>query len=317
MQNFPLALKSFLFPDHWTAFWLPFVITGLSCPLLIRWAPIINLFDHPRQSPRKIHHQIKPLGGTAILLGFIPLMLLNENVPISLILPVLVVLFTGLIDDIKGLNPKPKLFLHVLAAILLVTFHPIPPTNLDIFVNLKITVSGVPNLFLVGFWLVGAINSFNLIDGLDGLATGIGIISLLPLMILTFGQDSFTVIGGLVSGLIAILIYNFYPAKLFLGDGGSYLLGFLVAYLVIVGLSTPGVSSNGWSLTVGLLLLGIPIIDTVLAILRRAKSKGGIMEADQNHLHHKLYRSFGHAPAVLIVYLIQVALSGLALLITF
>ncbi|MCF7890448.1 undecaprenyl/decaprenyl-phosphate alpha-N-acetylglucosaminyl 1-phosphate transferase [Candidatus Bipolaricaulota bacterium] len=315
MQNLPSTLKSIFLSSQSASIWIPLVITGLSCPLLIRWAPAMRLFDSPSESSRKIHHQVKPLGGAALLFGFIPVILLYGVTPLSLVIAVLIVFLTGLFDDISGFDPKSKLFLQIVAATVLVTSHPLPATNFHLVADLKISLSGIPNMVFVGFWLVGGTNAFNLIDGLDGLAAGIGIISLLPLITFTFGQGSYLLPAGLAAALVAILVYNFYPARLFLGDGGSYLVGFLASYLVINTLSSISGATAGWNLGVGILLIGVPILDTVLAIFRRTGSKKGIMEADQDHLHHKLYRKFGHVTAVLMVYLIQAVLSGLALLV--
>ncbi len=308
----PSTLKTVSLSSLWASIWMPLVITGLSCPLLIHWAPIIRLFDNPSESERKIHHHVKPLGGAALLFGIIPALLFSETMGVFFVLPVLIVFLTGLIDDIRGFNPKSKLLLQVTAATIIVISHSLPPTNIFLSADLEISLSGIPNMIFVGFWLVGGTNGFNLIDGLDGLAAGVGIISLLPLVLLTFGQGSYILPVGLAAALTAILFYNFYPAKLFLGDGGSYLVGFLVSYLVIKTLATLPGEPAGWNFGIGVLLLAIPILDTLLAILRRIKSDKGVMEPDQNHLHHKLYRKFNHVTAVLIVYLIQAGLSSLA-----
>ncbi|MBS3786723.1 undecaprenyl/decaprenyl-phosphate alpha-N-acetylglucosaminyl 1-phosphate transferase [Candidatus Bipolaricaulota bacterium] len=315
MQNISTTLKSIFLSSQWASIWLPFVITGLSSPCLIRWAPTINLFDNPRDSARKIHQRVKPLGGTALLLGFIPVLLLDGASPFSLLFPVLIVFLTGLIDDIRGFKPESKLFFQIIAASMILISYPMPATDFYLLPDLKISLSGIPNRIFLGFWLVGGTNAFNLIDGLDGLAAGIGLISLLPLIAVTFGHVSYLMPAGLAAALIAILIYNFYPARLFLGDGGSYFVGFLVSYLAIIILNSVSGPNSGWNLGIGIILLGIPISDTVLAIIRRARSEKGVMEADQDHLHHKLYRKFGHVTAVLLIYLPQAVLSSLALLV--
>ncbi|MBS3791899.1 undecaprenyl/decaprenyl-phosphate alpha-N-acetylglucosaminyl 1-phosphate transferase [Candidatus Bipolaricaulota bacterium] len=315
MQNLPSTLKSILYSSQWASLWIPLVITGLSCPLLIRWAPALGLFDSPRESARKIHQQVKPLGGAALLFGFIPVLFLYGTTSLSLFTAVVIVFLTGLIDDIRGFDPKSKLLFQIMAATLLVISHPLPVTDFYLYPGVRVSLSGIPNMVFVAFWLVGGTNAFNLVDGLDGLATGIGILSLIPLILLAFGQGTYLLTAGLAAALFAILFYNFYPARLFLGDGGSYLAGFLVSFLVINTLSSLSGANSGWNLGVGLLLLGVPIVDTVMAIFRRAGSEKGIMEADQDHLHHKLYRKFNHVTAVLIIYLFQAVLSGLALLV--
>ncbi|MFB6290553.1 MAG: glycosyltransferase family 4 protein [Candidatus Bipolaricaulia bacterium] len=313
MQNLPSSLKTILLSGQWVTLWIPFLITGLSCPLLIRWGPLIKLSDSPRESARKIHHHVKPLGGAALLVGLLPVILLYGTEPVPLVFAVLIVFITGLTDDVRGFSPGARLILQIGAAAIVVTFYPIPPTHL--FPGFGFKLTGTPNLLFTVFWLVGGTNAFNLIDGLDGLATGIGIISLVPLLVLTFGHPSSLLLGGLVAALVAFLFYNFYPAKLFLGDGGSYLVGFTVSYLVIHGLASISGPGTGWSLAAGTLILGVPVLDTILAIIRRAGSEKRIVEADQEHLHHKFYRRFGHVTSVLVIYLIQAILVGFSLLV--
>ncbi len=248
------------------------------------------------------------------MLGILPILLLfGENGP-ALAAGGLLVFLTGLIDDLWGLGPRSKLSLQLVATTIVVALIPFPGTRLALTADLSLTLSGIPNLALIAFWLVGGTNGFNLIDGLDGLAGGVAAVSLLPLFVINFGQPGGLLGGGAVSALIAVLIYNFYPAKLFLGDGGSYLVGFLTSYLVVFELSgITGAANPGWPLFVGILLLGIPVLDTLFAIGRRIGSSRGIMEADQKHLHHRLHRRFGHLHAVLIIYLFQAVLTGLGL----
>ena len=313
MQDLLSTLKSLLLSDNWGSLWIPFLITGLTCPLLIRWAPKLKLFDNPGDSARKIHHQVKPLGGAALLLGLVPVIILYGSVPLVLSFAVLIVFFTGLIDDIFGLSPHVKLILQIIAATTVVVFSPFPTTRLSLAGDLNYGLTGIPNMVFISFWLVSGTNALNLVDGLDGLAAGIGLLALLPILPIAFSHQTFLLTAGLAAALLAIMFYNFYPARLFLGDGGSYLVGFLTSYLVITGLASAPASSGTWNPLIGILLLGIPVIDTALAIYRRAGSGKGVMQADQNHLHHKLYRRFGHVKAVLIIYALQIALSGIAL----
>lgn len=315
MQNLFSTLKSVFLSPRATAVWIPFMVTFFSCPLLIHLAPATGLFDYPKESKRKIHISPKPLAGPALLIGFLPIYLIYVKNPLPLTLGLLIVFFTGIADDLWEVKPKLKLFFHAVAALLVVSLTHLPTTTLSLTSSLSFTLRGTANSALICFWLVGGTNGFNLIDGLDGLAVGIGIISLLPLAILTASQQIFFPLGALIAALVAILLYNFHPARLFLGDGGSYLIGFLASYLVVKGV--PGITSysgNGWSLVAGLLLLGVPIIDTSMAIGRRIMSNQGVMEADQDHIHHYLYRKFGHVTAVLTIYGLQVISVSLGLL---
>ena len=318
MGNLSLTLKSFFLSAQGITIWEPFLVTIVICPLLIKLAPEFGLFDNPEGSERKIHGTIKPLGGPALALGLLPILLLYGENSIPLTLSALFVFFTGLIDDIKGLGARTKLIAQVAAVTFLIGFIPFSATSVYFSSSGGFTLSGPLNLVFVGFWLVGGINSFNLIDGLDGLSSGIAIISLLPLLVVSFGQPISLLLGGTIAGIAGILIYNFYPARLFLGDGGSYLVGFLTSYLVIKGLSQPTISSHtGWPLLAGIILLGLPVLDTMLAIRRRISSDRGVMEADQEHIHHKIHRSLGHLPAVISMYIIQSLLAALACYIYF
>lgn len=314
MQEIALTLKTSLFSAPVASGWWSFAITFLICPLFIFLAPATGLFDEP-EGDRKIHKRAKPLGGAALAVGFLPLYLVYGPSSLSLFFGLLIVFFAGIIDDLREVDPVIKLLLQAAAAVVVVSFSPLPPTKLGIGEGLSITLKGAANSGLVAFWLVGGTNGFNLIDGLDGLAAGVAFIALIPLALLGFGSPVFISIVTLLASLVAILIYNFHPARLFLGDGGSYFIGFLTSYLVIEGLSAAsGSVGNEWSLAAGLLLLGLPVIDTALAIVRRLISRKGIMEADKNHVHHLLYRQYGQTRAVLIAYSLQAVLAGLAVL---
>lgn len=314
MQNLGLTLKSTLLSSQATSIWVPFLITAISCPLLIKLAPGYGLFDNPEGSDRKIHGTVKPLGGPALALGIMPILFIYAENGVHLATAALLVFFTGLIDDLKGLTARGKLLAQIAAVTYLLGMISFQPTGIFFSETGGLTLTGLPNLAFIGFWLVGGINAFNLIDGLDGLSSGVAIISLLPLFLVNFGLPVSFLLGGTIAALGAILLYNFYPARLFLGDGGSYLTGFLVSYLVIEGLAQPGVTPHfGWPLFAGLALMGVPVLDTLLAIGRRLGSHRGVMKADQEHLHHKLHRTFGHLPAVLIIYSITASFAALVL----
>jgi len=313
MQNLGLTLKSTLLSSQAASIWIAFLITAVSCPILIKLSPEFGLFDNPEGSNRKIHGTAKPLGGPALALGIIPILVIFADNGAHLTVAALLVFFTGLIDDLKGLPARVKLLAQIAAVTYLLGTVSLQPPGILFSETGGLTLTGLPKLAFLGFWLVGGTNAFNLIDGLDGLSSGVAIISLSPLFLLTFGQPASFLLGGTIAALGAILLYNFYPARLFLGDGGSYLTGFLVSYLVITALSRPDVTPHfGWPLFAGIALMGVPVLDTLLAIGRRVTSHRGVMKADQEHLHHKLHRTFGHLPAVLIIYAISASFAVLA-----
>lgn len=312
MQEIVLTLKSSIFTPTAVSAWAPFLITLLICPLFIHFSPSTGLFDDP-ESDRKIHERPKPLGGAALVIGFLPIYLAYGTASLSLVFGLILVFFTGIIDDLYEIEPKTKLALQIVAVFIVLTFKATPLTSFATGKGLSITLTGATNTGFLAFWLIGGTNGFNLIDGLDGLAVGVSIIALTPLAALGFGTPVFLPILTLLASLLAVLIYNFHPAKLFLGDGGSYFVGFLTSYFVIEGLSAASSGSGDeWLLPAGLLLLALPVVDTAFAIGRRAISRKGIMEADKSHIHHLLYRHYGQTGAVLIIYAFQAILAGLA-----
>lgn len=282
--------------------------------LFLRMAPKVGFTDNPEGSYRKIHKYPKALGGPVILLGFLPVYFLNTEQALPLTVSLILVFATGVFDDLWEVSPKLKLLLHLGAAAILVLLIQIPTTVLGFTENLSVRVTGPVNLLLIIFWLAGGTNAINLIDGLDGLATGLGIITMVFLLLVSTNPPAYLVIGLALATLAGFILYNFYPANLFLGDGGSYFIGFLLSYCIIMGLSeqTPA-SELEWRLLPGLLLMGIPVFDTAWAIVRRARSKKGIMQADNSHLHHRLYYRFNHLTAVADIYVLQVILNVLVI----
>jgi len=287
--------------------WLSgFGVTVILGVVLLKLAPRIGFLDNPELSERKIHKKPKPLAGLVVYLGFLPAYLFAADAPLPLSVSLSLVFLTGAIDDLWDLDPGLKLFFQIIAAVVLVVWVSTPVTVIGVSEGINLRTGGILNYLIIIFWLVGGTNAINLIDGLDGLAGGLSLIALIPILLLTIGQPISIAAGLGVACMIGFLIFNFYPAKLFLGDGGSYLLGFLTSYLVLFGLS--GVNNSGvysWPLLPGLLLLGLPVIDTAWAIIRRLKSHSGVMEPDDSHIHHRLYFKYGHFTAVVAMYLIQ------------
>jgi len=309
------TLKTSVLTVHAIPLWVPFLITMVASPAFIFLAPTTGLLDDP-DNKRKIHQNQKPLGGAAILLGFLPVYLYYGPINFFLIAALLLVFLAGIVDDFRGLNPRIKLLFQVIAAVVIVTQTSLPGSSFGFGELHAFTLSGAGNQALIAFWLVGGTNSFNLIDGLDGLAAGLGLIALVPVIILTAGSPVYVPIAALGGALSGFLVYNSHPAKLFLGDGGSYFIGFLLSYLLIQGLANTGTvaTPNTWPLAVGLLLILLPVLDTGMAIKRRIRSSTGIMEPDKNHIHHLMYRKYGHKRAVLIMYGVQIICAGIVAL---
>lgn len=302
------------------------VLTLLLAPYLSRLAIAYGYVDKP--NARKVHNRPMPrIGGVAIFIAFyVTLVLVAVLFPrqldrliildhrnLLLILGSLVAFGVGLADDFKGLRARRKLAFQIVAA------------GLAYMGGIRVETIGFYNLFqlelgwlspfVTMFWIVLVINAYNLIDGLDGLAGGVGIIAcgFLAYVCVVRGQlvglVFMTVISG---GLLGFLRYNFYPATMFMGDGGSYFLGYLLGTI-----SAYCAMSNSATLStlIPMLVVALPIIDVTMATLRRFIHGRGIFTPDKQHFHHMLLRlGLSHRNAVIVLYVVTLLLSGCALL---
>ncbi|MDD3898565.1 MAG: MraY family glycosyltransferase [Syntrophomonadaceae bacterium] len=279
------------------------LIAYFSVPLTIRIALRIGAIDEPDQ--RKVHQVAMPrVGGIAIFLAFLLSMLIfiPKSAQINGLIIGAVIIFTaGLLDDIFTLPAWVKLIPQVLAASvavysgIVVSFVTNP---FDGMLNL-----GYLSIPITLLWIVGITNAINLIDGLDGLAAGVTAIAGCTMGIVTLlnGQTVAAVMAFiLVASTIGFLPYNFHPARTFMGDCGSNLLGFVLGCLAVLGLAK---SAAIISLFVPIFILVIPIFDTFFAIVRRIYNKTPIFSPDKDHLHHRLMgMGFSHQNSVLIIY---------------
>ena len=307
------------------AFFVSLSVATVLTPLVVRLANRRGLYDP--LSDRKVHSRPVPrLGGIAIVLGFfaplVGLLLVDAGITAQLTAssPRLVGLFVGgllvaalgLFDDLRGANARQKFVVQIGVALLMWALdYRIDTVSNPFGGAIDLGPFALPVTVL---WFVGVMNAVNLIDGLDGLAGGIGLISVSTLMALSLLDDN--VVGalmcaGLAGSLVGFLFFNFNPARVFMGDTGSLFLGFVLATFSI---STSSKGSTAIALTVPLLALALPIVDTMLAIGRRVRARKNIFQADQEHIHHKLLRAgFSHRGAVLTLYLVAALLAGLAL----
>ncbi len=296
-------------------FWvISCLVTILVGFVLSKLGRKIGFVDDPGASTRKIHEAGKPVGGLAVYLGFLPVYIFAAKNPLPLAVSLSTVFLTGIVDDLWELSPKTKLLLQLAAGITFISLISVPNTTIGPANGGSVTIPVVLNYVFLVFWLVGGTNALNLIDGLDGLATGLAVVAIIPLFLFSGGGETLLLLGLALGSLVGFLLFNFYPARLFLGDEGSYFIGFLLSYAVMAGLTEAGPSGVlKWELIPGLLLVGVPVFDTGWAIIRRLRSGKGIMEADSAHLHHRLFYRFGHLQAVLLIYLLQAALASAAL----
>ena len=293
------------------------IITAAATPLAVWLAPRIGAMDIPKDGRRVHNKPIPRFGGAAIYLGMmvsLAAFTLHGRGVLPIMVGCTIIYILGLIDDLTEMKPIVKFTGQVLAATVVfalgvrITFVKIT------FIELLFT-SGHPLLFgnvidyiVTVLWLVAITNAVNLIDGLDGLAAGICAISALCIAYVAYihGYELPTMLMMAVAGsALGFLPFNFHPAKIFMGDEGSQLLGFAIAAFSVQG------TVKGATIMVVLLpslVLGLPIFDTIMAIIRRTSRHQSISTADKEHLHHKIMKAgFGQRRAVLLMY----SLSGI------
>ena len=305
------------------AFLLAFIVTFMATPYTIKIARKVGAVDIPKDQ-RRMHKKAMPkFGGPAVILGFliaVIYLLIVKNLEgtldlfgpeqygmklLGMLVGIIIISIFCVIDDIITIKPYIKLAGQVIAAVVVVAFgvriNELTPSFL-LTPELKETFS----VFLTIGWIVGVTNAINLIDGLDGSA-GISVISAVSLLIIFVLNASpliaILLITALAGALVGFLPFNFAPAKTFIGDTGSNFLGFSLSIISILGVAKTYTVAV---IVLPLLALGLPIFDTIWAIIRRlirGKSIKAIFKADKGHLHHLIVaRGFSQKQAVLILY---------------
>ena len=301
------------------------VSTIVFTPLAVKLAKVAGAIDHP--SDRKVHlKDIPRFGGVAIFIGFLVatlptfyfrqlgLLSFDVNLLVAILFGSLVVLVLGIVDDVFSVKPHVKLIWQIVAASVVIAFG----ISVDFISN---PFNGLVYLYafsfpLTLFWIVGIMNSINLLDGLDGLAAGVVGIAAATLLVVSVlrGQPQIAsiMLAALAGVSIGFIFYNFNPASIFLGDSGSLLLGFLLAIASVAGALK---STLFVVFVIPVLMLAVPIIDTLFAIVRRIFLKKHIFQADKRHIHHRLLGlGFSHKGAVISIYICCLLLSLIALL---
>lgn len=304
-----------MYSTLWITFLMALAISLAVTPLAIKLAPRIGAVDIPKDN-RRMHTKAMPrFGGLAIFAGSaISMLVFLRFDPKILIITAggTMIYMLGVIDDLRNLSPKIKFAGQLLVAIMMymcdirITFitNYFGPGNSDL---------GTVLCFIITIlWIVGITNTVNLIDGLDGLAAGTAAIVSLCIAYAAYIHGTYLAAGAMLAlagGALGFLPYNFYPAKIFMGDGGSLYLGFMLSTLSVLGTVK---SATFVSMIIPVLVLGVPIFDTVFAILRRFVNKKPIMGADRGHLHHRLMNlGYGQRRATLMLYGIT-AIMGIA-----
>ncbi|GAV22168.1 glycosyltransferase family 4 protein [Carboxydothermus pertinax] len=295
-------------------FAIAFILTLILTPVAKKVAVKLGALDIP--DARKIHKAPIPrMGGLAIFLSFtisILLMLPIDQKILAILAGSIILILFGILDDIFSLNPKIKLLGQIFAAIIPVAFG----IKVNYITNPfgGLIWLGDASYLLTIFWIVAIINAINLIDGLDGLASGTAAISavFIGIAALTRGNaTAFYAAAALVGGSLAFLRYNFNPAKIFLGDTGSMFLGYCLGILSVMGTAK---SPTLISIFIPVLVMAIPIFDTLFAIIRRFFAGRPIFKPDKGHLHHCILElGYSQRKTVLIIYLLNIFLGIVAL----
>ena len=320
------------------------LVTFVSTPFVVKLATRMNWVVAPDE--RRVHKVPTPdVGGIAMFLGFIVALAIawkmgrfspvfdNNSEPLGVLLAAIVIFATGLVDDIREISSPAKVTGTVIAGLVLVYFGAtmfyfrVP--FLDVFV---LSNDWIPLITIL--WLMGMSQAINLIDGLDGLAAGIVAIAAASFFLYSRRLDDLGAlaqpnIGPLIAIIalgvcVGFLPHNFNPAKIFMGDSGALFLGLLMAVStsVVGGRADPNSETYTPGQTyfflaplfIPLFILGVPILDTLFAIIRRAVNRQGVATADKGHLHHRLMNlGHGQRRSVLILWLWTTILSGFVL----
>lgn len=294
MINFlDLAIASFI--ALISTFFLTFVVKKIAFKF--------EIVDFPNQ--RKIHiHPTPRIGGVAIFLGAALglLYLRPEHIHLNaIIMGSIVIIITGILDDKYNIRPVLKLTGQLIATSFLISSG---------LVIEKITLPfigmidlGVFSVLITILWVVGITNAINLIDGLDGLATGVSTIGLISILIMAITDLQIFAVYlcvVLIGANFGFLYHNFYPAKIYMGDTGSNFLGYMIAVISMLGLFK---NVALFSFIIPIIVIALPILDTLFSIIRRMMNKQRIMEADNKHIHYQLLRAgFTHKQSVIVMY---------------
>lgn len=293
-----------------------FLASLILVPIVKKIAIHINAMDEPNE--RKIHKVPMPrLGGLAIFLAFLLGYMLYGEIStqmLSILIGSFLLILVGIVDDIHSVKARYKLIVQIVAAAIVVLYGDLSFTELSVF-GYNIYFNDFFGALLSILFIVAITNAINLIDGLDGLAAGISSIYFLTIAIIAFILNR---IGGLdviislimLGSTLGFLFHNFPPAKIFMGDTGSLFLGFMISIIALLGYKV----TTFTSLIVPIIILAIPIFDTVFAILRRLIKGQNIGVADKEHFHHQLLKmKYSPTKSILIIYVIDIAFAAVSI----
>ncbi|WP_249869253.1 MraY family glycosyltransferase [Oceanobacillus saliphilus] len=289
----------------------------LVTPLIIRVAKKIGVIDKPDNN-RKMHKEAKPsMGGLAIFIGtaagFLYLQPATPEMN-AIILGALIILITGVIDDMFQIRALYKLIGQISAAAVVVSSGLVIEKLTIPFMG-TVFLDSFTGIMLTVFWILAATNAINLIDGLDGLAAGVSAIALTSILVMAVMDYRVVVVALcviLIGSCIGFLFHNFHPSKIFMGDTGALFLGYSIAVVSMLGLFK---NVAFFSFIIPVIVIAIPVFDTILAIFRRAMNRQGIATADKKHIHYRLIdMGYSHKASVLIIYAFSMFFGFMAIL---
>jgi len=276
-----------------------FLIALLVTPVVREIAKLIGAIAH--KNHRTVHNgSIPKLGGIAVFLGFasgIVLLFTFGNITLvemraifGIMFGAVLMLVLGVADDVRELSCYEKFAIQIFGATLATFFgFQISTVTLPFIGTFNLGIAAAP---LTVLWIVGIVNAINLIDGLDGLAVGIALLALFTTLVGGLLTNNILIIalaGVLIGALLGFLPHNHHKASIFLGDSGSLMLGFLLAYLTLQSSKQP---DGSFIILVPVLALALPIVDTSMAIIRRTRRHVHPFQADKAHIHHRLLNNF-------------------------
>ncbi|MCP8617475.1 glycosyltransferase family 4 protein [Salirhabdus salicampi] len=297
------------------AFFISLITSLLITYPVMTLARKIGALDQPNE--RKVHEKVTPrLGGLGMFSGVIAgLLYLQPNHPeiMAIALGSLIIVLTGVLDDKYELRPVTKLLGQLTAALVLVLSGlVIEVITVPFFGMVSLGYLSIPITIL---WIVGVTNAINLIDGLDGLASGVSTIAISSILVMAIIDSRLLVVYlcvVLIGSNIGFLFHNFHPAKIYMGDTGSLFLGYSIAVISMLGLFK---NLALFSFIIPMIVLAVPILDTTFAIVRRIYNKESIMRPDKKHIHYQLLAAgFSHRATVLIIYCFSTIFGILAIL---
>lgn len=291
------------------------LISLLITPIAIKYMKKLNITDKPNQ--RKVHTSpIPTLGGLIIFTSFIIGLIILQpvsNYHLAIICGGIIIIVLGFLDDIFDISPKGKFITQIAAASLVVFWGGLQVGFINLPFGGQIEFGFLSSVITI-FWIVGVTNAINLIDGLDGLAAGVSSIALFTIagMAMIMGDVYVTTMALILFfSTVGFLRYNFYPAKIFMGDTGALFLGYMIAVLSLLGFKNVTIIS----FIIPIFILGVPISDTLIAMARRFINKQPLSSPDSAHLHHRLVKfGFTHKQSVMVMYSLSFMFSVAAIL---